>query len=255
MEHKDGTISITVETIEEFHISDSTKKLTREEKVQVIKEFFQKEYQGKFVEYNKEGESIQVLTNRDTRNNFFLNKLQGYWGRQLHNTKLDVAADGKYGALISNVQFLFSSEEGKSEQSNFHKNTLRWHYFKKPIVCDSVRLDVIIDVRENLEHNFTIHNISLRYPQKEKEKNSAISGPDLTNRPTEYYGGASSGNILSQDNKDVNIQEQDFSENTAKIPDEGMLLDKTLRDAHMKATVLEAGGDKIAYREDEMEIG
>lgn len=161
MEHKDGTVSIRVETIEEFHISDSTKALTQKEKIEKLNEYFKKEYQGKVVEYDKDGESIRVFTTTDTRKNF--SWMKAGVRRAQHDVKLSIAADGQYPALIANVRFRSSSVEEKSNQSLFHKKTAQWHYFEKTIICDFVRYDVLIDVRESEKHVCTIHNISL-YP-------------------------------------------------------------------------------------------
>ena len=128
---------------------------------------FQEEYQGKSVVYDKEGKSLIVNTKKDTRKKFLWTDSK-VWNR-MRKIKIGIGFEGDYLHLISNVNFLFSSNERKPGQSKFHKNTNAWHYFDKLILCDEVPFRVLIDVRESKNHEFSIHNISLSMISKERQ--------------------------------------------------------------------------------------
>ena len=161
MKQLNSAASNEKEPIERFYVSDETKRLSADEKVEKIKSFFQQTFQRNTVRFDMDGTSILVITNQDTRKNFFWKKND--IRKAEHIAKRNIAAEGQYWSLIANAKYLFSSEEEKRHHSNLHKNTVMWHYFMKPIVYEGAKYHVVIDVREDKQQRFLIHNISLRY--------------------------------------------------------------------------------------------
>lgn len=153
--------------IEEFVIRPEIKALSKDERLKLLDRLFKEEYQGKVVTFNMLEKELFVKTTAVTRAHFgIFRKGSSFKGFM---TKLNISASGGYVPLISNCEYVDSKDETKSSQNKFHRNTLKWHYFAKEILCEGERFQVQIDVRESKKHEYIVYSVGMMPVRKARE--------------------------------------------------------------------------------------
>lgn len=165
--------------IEEFTIKPEVKAMSKHERLQLLDRLFKEEYQGKVVTFNMLEKELFVKTTIVTREHFgIFQKGSSFKG---FLTKLNISASGDYIPLISDCEYVRSSDEKKKSQNKFHRNTLCWHYFTKEILCEGEKFKVYVDVRESKQHECVVYNVGMRPINKtrslENEQNKKRRGP------------------------------------------------------------------------------
>lgn len=165
--------------IEEFTIKPEVKAMSKHERLNLLDRLFKEEYQGKVVSFKMLEEELFVKTSKVTREHFGIFQKGGSFKGFV--TKLNIGASGDYVPLISNCEYVRSSNEKKPKQNSFHRNTLCWHYFAKEILCEGEKFSVQIDVRESKQHECIVYNVGMRPVGKtrtlENEQNKKRRGP------------------------------------------------------------------------------
>ena len=197
-----------VRLIEEFRVKPEILKMSKKERVDLLNKVFREEYQGKTVTYEMLEEELFCAITAKTRLRFAVfNKGGSFPGFM---AKLNIAADGSLIPLISNCEYLNSSDEEKSDQNDFHNKTQKWHYFGKEIIFENERFFVQIDVRENDRNNYLVYNVSLTRIRDERDRENLLFNKkrrSLNNSEldaTDSKDKVSSGDILTQIESDVN---------------------------------------------------
>lgn len=193
--------------IEEFTIKPEIKVMSKKERLELLDRLFKAEYQGKTVTFNMLEKELFVKTTAVTRSHFGI--FQKGTSFKSYMTKLNISAGGDYVPLISDCEYVRSSNEKKEAQNKFHRNALAWHYFAKEILCEGEKFRVQIDVRESKQHEYTVYNVGMlpvgRVRQMENEmhkKRKALTNSEPLasdigggNAPVEN----SSGDIIPQE--------------------------------------------------------
>lgn len=206
-------------SIDVFDVSDDVKELTHKEKLEILKDYFQKEYQGQTVKYEILGKEINPLINAVTRNEF---RKQGKnESIEQYHTRINIGANNEFMTLIRGANYTRSAPEGKKGQSPLHYNTKEWHYFRKLIMCDNDYYYVNIDVREDLHSNMKVYAVTLgdvgEEVIREIEKETSISVHEGTESTAHLFA-----NNISETNEIVNNSDKiitDFREKTDKYFD------------------------------------
>lgn len=161
-----------VRLIEEFAIKPEIKGLSKEERLNLLDDLFKKEYQGKVVSLNMLEKELFVQTTSVTRAHFGIYHKGGSFKGFM--TKLNISASGGYLPLIANSEYVRSADETKPRQNKFHRNTLKWHYFAKEILCEGERFRVQVDVRESKQHEYIVYNVGMNPIVRKIEKENQL---------------------------------------------------------------------------------
>lgn len=145
--------------IEQYIISDETKKLTNKQKMELAEKMFKEKYQGKVLTYKKLEDEMFVIINRTTRKNFPSHMKRE--GHRIHNLKLSIACQGHYIELIKSPQYYKSLHEKKKNQSEIHSKTKMYHYFGKQVLIDRELYTVLINVAEKNNGKYYIHFVEI----------------------------------------------------------------------------------------------
>lgn len=197
--------------IEEFTIKPEVKAMSKNERLTLLDRLFKEEYQGKVVTFNMLEKELFVKTSKVTREHFGIfqkgNSFKGFV------TKLNISASGDYIPLISDCEYVRSADEKKKAQNQFHRNTLRWHYFSKEILCEGEKFRVQVDVRESKQHECIVYNVGMRPIRQtrtlENEQNKKRRGPTNSVPTASDVGGSiapvdiSSKEIIPQEASNV----------------------------------------------------
>lgn len=197
--------------IEEFTIKPEIKALSRSERLDLLNQLFKNEYQGKVVSFKMLEKELFVKTTAVTRSHFGIVPRNGSFKGFM--TKLNISAGGDYLPLISNSEYVRSADEKKSKQNSFHRNTRRWHYFEKEILCEGEKFKINIDVRESKKQEYIVYNVGMRPVQKNRQvdnelhkkrrepTNSALKAAEIGG--VSAPAGISSVDIISQEDNFV----------------------------------------------------
>ena len=147
---------------------DTTKQMTKKEKITYINEMFSNKYQGMQVElpssniHNIQDAKINNITKLRYRHKDYIETGKSY------KTKLNIGVEKNLIDLIESSTYTRSMAEAKPQQNEIHKTTEKWHYFNKSLIVGSEIYNMIIDVRENINSEAFIYKIRLKEIDFEK---------------------------------------------------------------------------------------
>ena len=143
-----------------------TLNLSRKEKIEYINKLFSEKYQGMEVNLTyptnliDEGIDSKASINYLTRKHFIhQDKIEKH---STYQKKLSIGIDKDLIEVLEKSKYTYSKKEEKREQNSTHKNTYAWHYFKKEYIVDDKLYNMVIDVRESVEHKTYVHKIRLK---------------------------------------------------------------------------------------------
>lgn len=142
---------------------DTTKQMTKKEKIKYINELFSKKYQGMKIELplgknnlvNTEA-YINQITRKGYRVKYNIENAKSY------SNRLNIGVEKDLANLIETSAYIKTKKEVKAEQNSTHKATAKWHYFNKPLVIEQDIFNFIVDVRENYKQEAYIYKIRLK---------------------------------------------------------------------------------------------
>lgn len=142
-----------------------TLNLSRKEKIEYINKLFSEKYQGMEVNLNypenvlQDGVDKTAIINRTTRRNYIhQDKIEK---NNSYKIKLNIGVDKNIANVLESSTYSHSKDEEKRDQNTIHKNTYAWHYFNKEYIIDDKLYNMVIDVRESVEHKTYVHKIRL----------------------------------------------------------------------------------------------
>ena len=108
-------------------------------------------------------EEIKAVINKITRKNFGTRIHSKYKSENISEfqKKHDIAFSNDYLSLISNMKYQSTSNELKSGQNKYHKQTNLWHNYNKLIIVNQIIYKVKLNLRED-KGRFYIHNVKLK---------------------------------------------------------------------------------------------
>lgn len=198
--------------IEMLIFDTDTLNLSRKEKIEYINKLFSEKYQGMEVSLNYPGDLLQdsvnknAMINRTTRKNYIhQDKLEG---NNSYQNKLSIGIDKNLIEILETSKYSYSKDEEKSGQNKIHKNTYAWHYFDKEYIIDDKLYNMIIDVRESIEHKTYIHKIRLKEIEYTNEHEKMVA--PTTRLATGFICGRPPFDVSDDNTKEVVNQEEDI---------------------------------------------
>lgn len=156
-----------------------TLNLTRKEKIEYINKLFSDRYQGMEVNLTYPSNLIQdgfdpnARINKTTKKHFIhQDKIEKH---STYQKKLSIGIDKDLIEVLEKSKYTYSKEEEKREQNTIHKSTCAWHYFDKEYIIDDKLYNMIIDVRESVEHKTYIHKIRLKEIEHTNEHEKMVA--------------------------------------------------------------------------------
>lgn len=189
-----------------------TLNLSRKEKIEYINKLFSEKYQGMEVSLTypsnliDEGLDSKASINYLTKKHFIhQDKIEKH---STYKKKLSIGIDEDLIEVLEKSKYTYSKAEEKRDQNTIHKSTYAWHYFNKEYIIDDKLYNMIIDVRESVEHKTYIHKIRLEDKKftLEHEKMVTPTGDLMT---TSKYGGLPF-DVTDDNTKEVVNQEEDI---------------------------------------------
>ena len=189
-----------------------TLNLSRKEKIEYINKLFSEKYQGMEVSLTypsnliQEGFDPNARINKTTKKHFIhQDKIEKH---STYQKKLSIGIDEDLIGVLEKSKYTYSKAEEKRDQNIIHKSTYAWHYFNKEYIIDDKLYNMVIDVRESVEHKTYVHKIRL------EDKNFDFEQEKMTTPTTRLETGSICGRLpfdVTDDNtKEVVNQEEDI---------------------------------------------
>lgn len=198
--------------IEMLIFDTDTLNLSRKEKIEYINKMFSEKYQGVEVSLNypidllQDGVDKNAIINRTTRKNYIhQDKLER---NNSYQNRLSIGIDKNLIEILETSKYSYSKDEEKSEQNKIHKNTYAWHYFDKEYIIDDKLYNMIIDVRESVEHKTYIHKIRLKEIEYTNEYKKMVA--PTTRLSTGFICGRPPFDVSDDTTNEVVNQEEDI---------------------------------------------
>lgn len=189
-----------------------TLNLSRKEKIEYINKLFSEKYQGMEVSLTypsnliQEGFDPNARINKTTKKHFIhQDKIEKH---STYQKKLSIGIDEDLIEVLEKSKYTYSKAEEKRDQNTIHKSTYAWHYFNKEYIIDDKLYNMVIDVRESVEHKTYVHKIRL------EDKKFTFEHEKMTTPTTRLETGSICGRLpfdVTDDNtKEVVNQEEDI---------------------------------------------
>lgn len=141
--------------------NDTTREMSKKEKIKYINELFKTHYQGLHVnmDFPRENNLESPIINGRTRKNYtYRDKIESVYSYQ---SKLNMGVEQDLIGILEKCGYQYSNDEKKHDQNAVHENTLKWHYFNKLVLIDDNVCRLNVDVREDFKHKLYVHKIRL----------------------------------------------------------------------------------------------
>lgn len=137
---------------------DSTVRMSKKEKLELINNIFKDTYQGQ--EVNIDYQIKNPVINRDTRIHFRWKAKQET--KKSYDQRLNLGVEKNLITFLENSVVIGTDQEKKPEQNQMHSNTGRWIYLSKDIIIDGELYRLKTDIREGQNNRTFIYSMKLQ---------------------------------------------------------------------------------------------